>query len=64
MHSRIAAVIIVAAILPAEALAEDDCPRHFENYGLYLQAKKSCARETEYPFMAIMKARADGSSQP
>lgn len=56
MLSRIAAVIIVPAIPLTQALAEEDCPRHFQNYGLYLQAKKACARETEYPLMAIMKA--------
>ena len=45
------------------AFAEEDCPKHFENYGLFLQAKKSCAKDIEYPFMKIMKACAKQTPQ-
>ena len=44
------------ALSTTAVAAEEDCPKHFENYGLFLQAKKSCAKEAEYPLMKIMKA--------
>ena len=38
------------------AFAEEDCPKNFANYGIFLQAKKACGREVDYPFMNVMKA--------
>ena len=56
-------LLVVAVLATAPAAAEEDCPKHFANYGLFLQAKKSCAREADYPFMKIMKACAKQTPQ-
>ncbi len=48
-------LVIVAVMLATAAAAEEDCPKHFRDYGLFLQAKKSCVREDEYPSMKLMR---------
>ncbi|WP_147029088.1 hypothetical protein [Methylobacterium oxalidis] len=47
----------------AAASAEEDCPARFQKYGLFLQAKKSCGREAEYPLMKVMRACAKETPQ-
>jgi hypothetical protein len=34
----------------------EDCPGRFQKYGLFLQAKKSCGKDTEYPLMKAMRS--------
>lgn len=49
--------VLLAMLLTSPAMsAEDSCPKHFEDYGLFLQAKQSCGGSAAYPKMAIMKA--------
>ncbi|WP_336491113.1 hypothetical protein [Methylobacterium nigriterrae] len=50
------AVLLTTDAIAAGASVEDDCPKHFREYGLFLQAKKSCGREDEYPSMKLMRA--------
>lgn len=49
-------LVLGAPLLATTADAEEDCPKHFREYGLFLQAKESCAREDEYPSMKLMRA--------
>ena len=56
MPLRLATAFLGAILLTAAAQAEDNCPKNFQNYGVFLQAKQSCGRDTEYPFMAVMKS--------
>lgn len=64
MFLRPVLCFILIALSAGTALAEDDCPKKFENYGIFLQAKKACAREVEYPFMKAMKACAKETPEP
>ena len=43
--------------------AAEECPTRFQKYGLFLQAKKSCGREAEYPLMKAMRACAKETPQ-
>jgi len=45
MPARLVSVAVAAALVTAPAKAEEDCPKRFRDYGLFLQAKKSCARD-------------------
>lgn len=62
MRSSFAILLIFGSM--SAAFADDDCPRNFQNYGIFLQAQKSCGRKVEYPFMKIMKACARETSEP
>lgn len=46
------------------ARSDDNCGKNFENYGIFLQAAKSCGRKMEYPFMKVMKACAKETPEP
>jgi hypothetical protein len=48
----------------SSARSDDNCPKNFVNYGIFLQAKKACGREVEYPFMKVMKACAKETPEP
>ena len=63
MLARLACLLAFTVLVTTSVAAEEDCPKHFENYGLFLQAKKSCAREAEYPFMKVMKGCAKQTPQ-
>ena len=63
MPTCLAFLLTFTVLAMTAAAAEEDCPKHFENYGLFLQAKKSCAKEADYPFMTIMKACAKQTPQ-
>ncbi len=64
MRTCLASVLTTMIVLTSTpSAAEEDCAKRFENYGLFLQAKKSCARDTDYPHMKIMKACAKQTSQ-
>ncbi|MER2268530.1 hypothetical protein [Methylobacterium oxalidis] len=54
---------LVTSLLAAPASAAEDCPERFQKYGLFLQAKKSCGREAEYPLMKVMRACAKETPQ-
>ncbi|WP_336492275.1 hypothetical protein [Methylobacterium nigriterrae] len=54
MLARLSLALAVATLASAPTQA-DDCPKHFRDYGLFLQAKKSCARDEPYPSMKVMK---------
>ncbi|KAB1079849.1 hypothetical protein [Methylobacterium soli] len=56
MPLRTATAFIGMMIFPLAVQAEENCPKNFQNYGVFLQAKQSCGRDSEYPFMTIMKA--------
>ncbi|KAB1074394.1 hypothetical protein [Methylobacterium planeticum] len=56
MPLRTATVLIGTMLVSSTIHAEEDCPKNFQNYGVFLQAKQSCGREIEYPFMTVMKA--------
>ncbi len=48
--------MLLAATLSSPALsANDQCPKDFEDYGLFLQAQKSCGISVDYPNMKAMK---------
>jgi hypothetical protein len=63
MPAYLAFLLAFTVLTMTATAAEEDCPKHFENYGLFLQAKKSCAKEADYPFMKIMKACARQTPQ-
>ena len=63
MLDRLAFLLAFSVLATTTAVAEENCPKHFENYGLFLQAKKSCGSDIEYPFMKIMKACAKQTPQ-
>ena len=63
MPARCAFLLTLLALSATAVVAEEDCSKHFKNYGLFLQAKKSCAKDTECPFMKIMKACAKQTPQ-
>lgn len=56
-------MLIMCGSLSA-ARSEDNCVKNFENYGIFLQAVKSCGRKMEYPFMKVMKACAKETPEP
>ena len=53
MPACLAFLLVVTVLATAPAVAEEDCPKHFANYGLFLQAKKSCGKEADYPFVEL-----------
>lgn len=56
MAARIPAMLLCVTLASAAVAAEDRCPKRFEDYGLFLQAKQSCGGSAAYPDMAVMKA--------
>jgi hypothetical protein len=62
MRSCFAILLIVGS--SSGTFADDDCPKNFQNYGIFLQAQKSCGRKVEYPFMKVMKACAKETPEP
>lgn len=63
MQARFAFLLAFSVLLPVGAMADEDCPKHFEDYGFFLQAKKSCGKDVEYPLMKTMKACAKQTPQ-
>lgn len=53
LRSALAASIIASSV--SVARSDDRCPKDLENYGIFLQAKKVCGREVEYPFMNVVR---------
>jgi hypothetical protein len=56
MPPRLVPALIALGLVTAPALADETCPTRFRDYGRFLQAKRSCGREAEYPLMKMMKA--------
>lgn len=56
MHPRLIIQLVLALSMTVGAKSEEDCAPKFRDYGFFLQAKKSCGKEVDYPLMAIMKA--------
>ncbi|GEP06228.1 hypothetical protein MOX02_42660 [Methylobacterium oxalidis] len=54
--ARLAVVLLASLLTTAPAWSAEDCPERFQKYGLFLQAKKSCGRDAEYPLMQVMRA--------
>ena len=63
MQARLAILFAFNVLVPAIAIADEDCPKHFNDYGFFLQAKKSCGKDFEYPLMKTMKACAKQTPQ-
>jgi len=63
MQVQIAFLFAFSVLAPVVATADEDCPKHFKDYGFFLQARKSCGKEIEYPLMKIMKACAKETPQ-
>jgi len=63
MQVPLAFLLAFSVLAPMVAMADEDCPKHFKDYGFFLQARKSCGKETEYPLMKIMKACAKQTPQ-
>ena len=63
MQVPLAFLLAFSVLAPVVAMADEDCPKHFKDYGFFLQARKSCGKETEYPLMKIMKACAKQTPQ-
>jgi uncharacterized protein YprB with RNaseH-like and TPR domain len=62
LRSFLAMLIMCGSI--SAARPEENCVKNFENYGIFLQASKSCGRKMEYPFMKVMKACAKETPEP
>ncbi len=55
---------LMAGMLASTAVSgAEDCPTRFQKYGLFLQAKKSCGQDTEYPQMKAMRSCAKETPQ-
>lgn len=63
MLVRFVFLLACSALAPVVAAADDDCPKHFKDYGFFLQAKTSCRKKVEYPLMKTMKACAKQTPQ-
>lgn len=60
---RLTLAVVTGTLSAAPVLGAEDCPERFRKYGLFLQAKKSCGRDTEYPLMKIMRSCAKETPQ-
>ena len=63
MQARLLFLFALGVLVPGSAAAEEDCPKHFREYGFFLQARTSCGKAIEYPLMKIMKACAKQTPQ-
>ena len=63
MPVRLILLLACSVLAPVVAAADDDCPKHFKDYGFFLQAKASCGKKVEYPLMKTMKACAKQTPQ-
>ena len=61
--TRLALALVASLLTTAPARSAEDCTERFQKYGLFLQAKQSCAREAEYPLMKVMRTCAKQTPQ-
>jgi hypothetical protein len=63
MQARLALLLAISVFMTPATAGEEDCPKRFEDYGLFLQAKKACGKEVEYPLMKAMRVCAKQTPQ-
>ena len=55
--------LVTSALADPSAAAAEDCPKRFQDYGLFLQAKKSCGQDIAYPLMKVMRSCAKATPE-
>lgn len=60
---RLSLAVVTGTLSTAPVLGAEDCPERFQEYGLFLQAKKACGRDAEYPLMKVMRSCARETPQ-
>lgn len=60
---RFALPLLAGTLAATSVSGAEDCPGRFQKYGLFLQAKKSCGKDTEYPLMKAMRSCAKATPQ-
>ncbi|GJD97950.1 hypothetical protein [Methylobacterium iners] len=62
-HACFALTLMAGVFATTTASGAEDCSERFQKYGLFLQAKKSCGQDIEYPQMKAMRACAKATPQ-